>query len=396
VLTAGIASGDANSVGQLLASLQQTGLVSTVKQWAIPLDRFPDGTEAIPDIVLLDLGRDSEPFFALGAHLRRLRPAVRLVACSSTSPPHHQLLLDAMRIGVQDFVSKPASPEALREVLARFDEEGVSKEQRAAENAKLIVVMGSKGGVGTTTVAVNLGIPLHLLAHKRVVLLDFAQPLGNVHLLLDLHPRFGIRDAVESLDRLDTHFLGGLLTQHKSKLEILGGTSQPEEWQNIPVASLARVINVARASFDIVLVDMGAQFSSDWGPVLATAHMILLVAEANVPSLWALERRLVALTGFGIHPERLGVVINRWHKGDEEILKSIEKNIKRPVFAFLPNDFRKANTAVNLGIPLMENHNVLTNRYHQLATQLAGLEAVPVLVEKRTGLSSFFSFPGRS
>ena len=65
--------------------------------------------------------------------------------------------------------------------------------------------------------------------------------------------------------------------------------------------------------------------------------------------------------------------INRWHKGDDEALKGIEKNLKRPVFACLPNDFRKASTAVNLGAPLMENHNnVLGNSYRQLAMQLAG------------------------
>ena len=75
--------------------------------------------------------------------------------------------------------------------------------------------MGSKGGVGTTTVAVNLGVQLSTHAQKRTVLLDFARPLGNAHLLLDLHPRFGIRDAIENLDRLDSHFFGGLLTQHK-------------------------------------------------------------------------------------------------------------------------------------------------------------------------------------
>src|SRR5260370_39944270 len=87
--------------------------------------------------------------------------------------------------------------------------------------------MGSKGGVGTTTVAVNLGVQLSTYTHKRVVLLDFARPLGNVHLLLDLHTKFGVRDAVENLDRLDSHFFSGLLTHHKTKLEILGGGTQP-------------------------------------------------------------------------------------------------------------------------------------------------------------------------
>ena len=99
---------------------------------------------------------------------------------------------------------------------------------------RLIVVMGSKGGVGTTTVAVNVGVQLATYARKHVALLDFASPLGNVHLLLDLHPKFTVRDAVDNLDRLDSHFFAGLMTRHKTKLEILGGATQPEEWQSDP------------------------------------------------------------------------------------------------------------------------------------------------------------------
>jgi pilus assembly protein CpaE len=390
MLTAGIASSDSQSSGQLLGALQQTGLVGAVKQWEIPVGQLPDGSEGIPDLVLLDLGREPEPYFAFGAHLRRLRPAVRLIACSATYPPNHNLLLDAMRSGVQDFIAKPVAPEALRDIVLRFREEGQPTETRSAE--KLIVVMGSKGGVGTTTVAVNLGVQLCTYAKKRVVLLDFARPLGNVHLLLDLHPRFGIRDAVDGLGRLDTHFFGGLLTRHKTKLEILGGALQPEEWQSIPLEPMHRIVNVAQAGFDTVLMDMGTQFSSDWSPVLRKARMILMVAEANILSLWTLERRLAALTGFGIEPERLKVVINRWHKGDDEALKSIEKNVKRPIFACLPNDYRKASTAANMGLPLIENHNnILSGRYQQLASQLAGIESGPAL--KKSGLSGFFTFP---
>jgi len=390
MLMTGIASSDSQSSGQLLAILQQTGLVSTVRQWSMPADKLPDGSEAIPDVVLLDLGREPDSYFAFGTHLRRLRPAVRLIACSSTFPPSHTLLMDAMRSGVQDFIAKPVTAEALRDILVRIQEEGQPSEAPSAD--KLIVVMGSKGGVGTTTVAVNLGVQMCTHAKKRVVLLDFARPLGNVHLLLDLHPRFGIRDAVDSLDRLDTHFFGGLLTKHKTKLEILGGALQPEEWQNIPLAPMHRVVNVAQAGFDTVLMDMGTQFSSDWSPTLQKARMILLVAEANILSLWTLERRLAALSGFGIEPERVRVVINRWHKGDEEALKSIERNIKRPVFACLPNDYRKASAAANMGLPLMENHNnTLSNCYRQLASQLIGIESVAP--PKKSALGGLFNFP---
>jgi pilus assembly protein CpaE len=392
MLTVGIASGDTVSSAQLMASLQQTGCVRSIKQWAIPTDKTIDAGESLPDVVFLDLSRDPEGYFSFGAQIRRIHPSVKLVACSSSPAPNHQLLLEAMRSGVQDFLPKPVNPDALKQILSRFMQESDTKDRSTLE--KLIVVMGSKGGVGATTVAVNLGVQLSTYTHKRVVLLDFARPLGNVHLLLDLHTKFGVRDAVENLDRLDGHFFSGLLTRHKTKLEILGGTMQPEEWQSIAVPPLERVVNVAQSSFDMVLVDIGSQFSSEWSQVLRMARMILLVAEANVPALWTLERRLLALKGFGIDPDRSRIIINRWHKGDDEALKSIQKDISRPVFACLPNDFRKASEAVNLGTPIQQNHNnVLSNRYRQIACQLAGIDGN--VIAKKGSLGGLFSFSGK-
>ena len=172
--------------------------------------------------------------------------------------------MDAMRCGVQEFLAKPVSPDALGEIIKRFQEELPQK--RASE--KLIILMGAKGGVGTTTVAVNLGVQLSMFAKRRTVLLDFARPLGNAHLLLDLHPRFGVRDALENLERLDSHFFASLLTHHKTNLELLGGSLHPEEWESISVALLERVVNVAQTEFDTVLMDLGTQFSSDWSSML--------------------------------------------------------------------------------------------------------------------------------
>jgi pilus assembly protein CpaE len=390
MLTAAIASSDLTSSAQLLAGLEQTGLVSTVAQWTIPTDRIPESADQMPDVVFLDLARDPEPFFAFANQLRRTRPSIKLIACSAAVPPQPSLLLEAMRSGVQDFLGKPVQTDSLKDLLLRISQDLNAKEFPSQD--KLIVVMGAKGGVGTTTVAVNLGVQLATFARKRTVLLDFARPLGNVHLLLDLHPKFGIRDAVESLDRLDSHFLAGLLTRHKTKLEILGGVTQPEEWQSIDVNVLDRVVNVTQNAFDVVLLDMGSQFSAEWATILRMARMILIVAEANVPSLWTLERRLLALKGFGISQERARIIINRWHKGDDEVLKSIQKDINRPIFASLPNDFRKASQAVNLGTPIQENHNnILSTRYRQIAGQLVGIDTS--VTEKKSPLSGLFSFP---
>lgn len=372
MLTVAIVSPDTTSSDSLRACLEQTGVVELVQDWSATPEKHPRPGEALPDVVVLDLSVSSDTGFEFANHFHQLHPGIRIVACTGQRQSEPDFLLQAMRSGVQDLLVKPLNTSKMQEVLERFVRERAKREMKTAD--KLLAVMGAKGGVGTTTVAVNLGVQLAQLTRKPVVLLDFARPIGHAALVLDLQPRFSVRDAVENLDRLDGHFLSGLLTRHKSGLEVLSGTSHPDEWLRLNPSGLARVVNVASSAFDYVLVDCGSFCSSDWSPILRSARMILTVTEANVPSLWTLQRHLSALAGLGVDLERIRVVVNRWHRADDEVLKTIQKDLKRPVFARLSNDFRQVSEAISLGVPLSRNHsNPLVNQFRALACQLAGI-----------------------
>jgi pilus assembly protein CpaE len=385
MLTVGIASADAKTSGSLHACLVQTGLVKSVAEW-VSFSRGnwqlgPD--EPVPDVVVLDLALDPDPYFAFAAQLRKLRPTIRIVACSSLAELDSELLLQAMRTGVQEFLPRPIDLAKLQETLHRFIME--SGEHDAALRERLFVVMGSKGGVGTSTVAINLAVQICMVerrtAKKRIGLLDFGFPLGHASLLLDLRPQFSIRDAIDNLDRLDSHLFGGLLTHHKSGLDVLAGALHAEEWQRITAAAAVRLVNVAQSLFDYVVIDFGHTYSEEWKSMLDMARAVLIVAESDVPSLWSLERHLSDLAALGLDGQRLRVVLNRWQRRDEEALQKFEKSAKRSVFAKLPNDFLQVNEATNLGVPLSKNHNdPLTSKYRQLAAQMIG---VPVAAEAK-------------
>jgi len=394
-LTAAVASIVAKNGAYLRACLEQTGLVKSVGEWGIAAPQHPAPGEVVPDVVLIDLTRELEPCFAFATHLRRLRPSACLVAYSPMQHPSPELLIQAMRSGMQEFLSHPIDTTGLQEILQRFiTERGPDVEPGAIE--KLIVVMGSKGGVGTTTVAVNLGVQLAATAGKRSVLLDFGRPLGLVSLLLDLQPHFSIRDAIGNLERLDSSFLRGLLTRHKSGLEVLAGASEPDEWQDIPMPALPRLVNVAQSGCDYLLMDLGSVYSSEWSSVLRLARTIIVVTQADVPGLWALERHLSALAAFGLDPARLQIIINRWHRPDEEALKAFEKKAKHQIFGRIPNDFRQVSTAGNLGAPLSANYNsALMAKFRQLASQLAGVSPAAEETKRGPFLNLFSSFPAR-
>lgn len=386
MLTVGVVSLDTKNSAALLAMLQQTGLVQPIAQWDLMAGEGPTSRAAVPDVVLVEIGRDAKSPLESAARLNRLNPAACIIACSAYQEPSPDLLMQAMRSGVREFLSQPIDPMVVREMLERLiKQRGMSH----AEMEKLVVVAGAKGGVGTTTVAVNLAVQL-ARAGKRVVLFDLGRPLGHAALMLDLDVRFSFRAAVESLDRLDSHLFSGLLASHKSGLQVLAGASHADEWDRVPPLSLARVINVAQSSFDFVVADIGPSCSSEWAPVLRLARQVFLVTETNVPSLWSLERHVTLLRSLGIDSARLGLVVNRWHRPDEGPLAAFEKRVKLSIFERLPNDFKQASRAMNTGTELSRGQNdQLLQKFRNMAAQVSG--APRVNVEKRGSFLGLFS-----
>jgi pilus assembly protein CpaE len=149
-----------------------------------------------------------------------------------------------------------------------------------------------------------------------------------------------------------------------------------------------RIVNVVQSTADYVLMDFGSCYAPEWNPVLKLARTILLVAQPDVPSLWSMERLVTILAGLGRDPDWVRIVINRWDRKDDQTLVTVEKTLKRSVFARLPNDFRSASEAINTGKPLSGNgKNSLTSELRSLAGQLAG-QPVSAPAPRRWGLFS--------
>ena len=391
MLTVAVVGKDAVSRGILAKSLQQTGLASKILECSDSPDSYPALRETVPDAVLLDLSPDDPgPQFEVAAFLHRLSPAIRVVACSELAEPDSALLMRAMRHGVREFLRKPLEVQVLREVLTRFDHERVMVSP--VPTKKLIAVIGAKGGVGATTVAVNLGVQLANISRRRVVLLDLARPVGFASLMLDLQPRFSLRDATQSSDRIDAHLLEGLITPHKSGLGVLAGISDPEQWSTISMNAIPRIAEVAQNGSDYVIVDLGVFCPPEWIQLVNGARCVLMVSEAHVASLWAVERQVAAFRAQNVDPDLLRLVINRWHRRDDGVLKSVEQRTKRNVFLRLPNNFSKVNDAVTTGTPLAYNHdNAIVSRLREFAIEISGSPAAPRVTPRRGGLGNFFS-----
>src|SRR5260370_3357805 len=196
VLSVAIVGSDPVGGSTLRHMLLQTGLVKEIQEWPSFKTVELRHSQDVPEVVFLDLSGSGESDFAFAQQLSRLRPSTHIIACTAKRESSPEFLLSAMRSGVRDFLQKPYDRAELSSLIARISSHQSPKASARTVTGQPLVVLGTKGGVGTSTVAVNLAVQLAQISGKTTMLFDFSRPLGDVAALLDLKPSFQVRDAL--------------------------------------------------------------------------------------------------------------------------------------------------------------------------------------------------------
>jgi pilus assembly protein CpaE len=177
------------------------------------IDRLAQPTAAQPDVVVVDL-RGTSALPAGIAELRRQHPTTSVLLVLSHLEPG--LMLEAIRAGVNECIAEPLTLDELSAALARL-----VGNRPAVRHGDVFAVIGAKGGVGATTVAVNLATMLNKFRTASTLLVDMHLTYGDAGVFLGAEPRFTIADAIENLQRLDATFLRALVTQTKSGVSLI-------------------------------------------------------------------------------------------------------------------------------------------------------------------------------
>jgi pilus assembly protein CpaE len=283
------------------------------------------------------------------------KAAGELLLLSENSAP--DLLMRLMRIGVKEFLPLPLNEQEFKIAIDRFKARAVpggSSEHK--KNGRVISVIGSKGGVGTTTVAVNLGV---FLAGSRketsVALLDMNTLFGEIPLFLDLAPRFHWGEITKNLERLDQTFLMNILSRHQSGVHLLPSPSYLNG-NNMPTLEVIdRLLGLMRSMFDYVVVDAGQSLVDSNLRALQHSDQVFLISLLNMPCLSNTNRLIKSLTELGcVSKEQVKVVINRYLKKSEITVKDAQAGIGSEIFCLIPNDYRTTMAAINQGKPIRE------------------------------------------
>jgi pilus assembly protein CpaE len=317
-----------------------------------------------PHLVVVDL-RGLRQIPAALAALRRHHPDTGVViVCTSLDPA---LMLEAMRAGITECVAEPLSADELQAAIGR-----VSNFSTPEPTGSVYAFIGSRGGVGTTTLAVNAAVALNREVPRQVLLVDLHISQGDASVLLGTEPRFSIVDALENTHRLDEAFFRSLVVEHKGRPALLG--SSDRLLVGAPPADRIRsLLEFAASLYRYVILDLPR---NDYTVLDALDGVSRLVVVAN-QELSAIRNaaRLVTMLQQRYGRDRLLLALNRYDRQADITETDIQKVVGLPPAFTVPNDYRSAVRAANQGRPLVLHDDVkVSASIKSMARAVAGLE----------------------
>jgi pilus assembly protein CpaE len=334
-----------------------------------PLDGLSGmSTQAVlpAEAVVLDL-RERSAVPSGVALLKRQHPLVGIVIVASSLDP--VMMLEAMRAGVTEFVTEPVTQGELKAAIDR-----VAAKRPARDPGQVFAFVGGKGGVGTTTLAVNVATALAKQAPSSTLLVDLHVAYGDAALFVGLEPRFSVADAFENIHRLDDSFLRTLVGHTKFGLDLLASSDRAMVGP-VDVRAVRSLIDCAARSYPCVVLDV-PRSDATMLDALELVTRIVVVANQELSTVRSASRMAAALRQrYG--RDRVAVVVSRYDHVAEIGRKEIERVMGGPIAQVFSSDYRLALGALNLGRPLvLDNHNKLAASFTSFARGLASNSTV--------------------
>ncbi len=359
----------------------RTAVVSANREFREAVSRllkeFPDMLEVVADVTTatgrmdgdaLELLHESDPELVIGDFaddpvsslrfvrlLSDARPSRAFLGSGPPLPP--ELLLEAMRAGVSEYLPMPVDQRDLEEALRRVARK-LGRGSAASPNGggRVVVFAGAKGGTGATTAAVNAAVHAGKILGRRTLVLDLDLQTGSAGVLMGVPPRYSILDLVDNIHRLDESLLASLVTEHPSGVHVLPAPSDVDDHEELKPDQVRTALRLIRHHYQLVIIDVGRPTSNLARTVLDQADDVYLVLNADLPSLRNAKRLLPRLQANGDPSgERVHLVLNRVFDGGEITPRDVRSALRLPVSFSLRQDDASVVRSVNVGEPIVMN-----------------------------------------
>ncbi len=330
-------------------------------------------TQTRPDLAIVNIDSDRETALALIASVTNEMPDCGVLALSASQ--EGSLILRAMRNGAREFLAAPPNIDDFLAALDRIRQQSASRDGDGnSRPAEIITVAGVGGGIGCTSLAVNLACALSADPRNSVVLADLDLILGDADVWLDIISDYTIEDVAENITRLDYTLLKRSLTKHACGTFLLPRPAEMGDGAVIEPGDLRRIASLLKSTFTHLVFDIGKSYSALDRAALEVCDSLLLVTQLDLPSL----RNVVRLTQYFEQDEalaaKLKIVVNRSGlDGDQISTSRALQTIGRDVFWEIPNDYPTMVESRNNGVPLitLSPKSKLTKSFIELARKFS-------------------------
>lgn len=302
-------------------------------------------------ILLIDISENIEKALESIRKLKDEKKDTLIAALSYKATT--DVIIKAMRAGAKEFISKPVIKTDFKETITALIQEIENK--TVNESCKIISTFSNKGGIGKTSIAVNLAIELAQLSKEKVALVDLNLQLGDVATFLDLTPSFAMDYIANNIQNLDDNELLKTLTRYKNtSLYVIADPLNIDKSKEITSAQIEEILQSLKKSFSYIVIDIGTNIDSKTIKALDMSDLILLVATVNLPAIRSIQRCMEMFNKLGYTQDKIKLVLNRYMENEEIKTSDIEEVVKQKVYWKIPNNYLTMMSAINKGVPVNE------------------------------------------
>ncbi len=337
-----------NSREIIKSFIENLDFVSEVKLY----DDFTRGYEDIKlaenPLVILDISEDFAGLDEIAGKLKLVTSKIIITSVNYST----NTIIKALRLGAKEFLPKPVLREDLVRVLSMLA--SISPENEVSQS-KIITVYSNKGGIGKTTIAVNLAAELAKVTKDKVALVDLNLQLGDISTFLNLNPPFDVNYVIRRLiDKEENILIKGFEKYKDLSLYVLSDPSYIEQSESITTQQITTLFSALKKVFPYIVVDMSSNIDPISLKILDSSDWIMFTTIVNIPAIRNAQRCLNLFRSRKYPSNKVKIVINRYMENDEIKIEDIENTLGESVYWKIPNNYFTIMEAINKGVSISE------------------------------------------
>ncbi len=321
-------------------------------------------------IVVVDVSENLDRISSAIKELKTLNSEAFVVALSNRASA--DVIIKALRSGAKEFIAKPVIKTEFVEIFKSIIKDINSEETK--DTCKIISTFSNKGGIGKTSIAVNLAVELAQMSKEKVALIDLNLQLGDVATFLDMTPPFAMDYIADNINNLDEDELLKAMTRYKNtSLYVIADPLNIDKSKDITAEQIKNILTALKKTFSYIVIDIGTNIDSKTITALDFSDLILLIAIVNLPAIRSTQRCMELFDKLGYNADKIKLVLNRYMENEDIKTSDIEEVVKQKVYWKIPNNYLIMMSAINKGVPVNEinpDSNVAVN-YKEFASKIS-------------------------